>query len=501
MWCIGEIQVPLISPQSVMDSTAVARHRTALKRVELSRPIRLGIQDSLINSQTTVLDYGCGLGDDVRHLRKQGVPSAGWDPFYSPLGERSSSDVVNLGYVVNVIEDPNERARTLQDAWSYAKQILIVSARLTLDVDHEGEPSYADGYVTRLGTFQKLFEQHELRQWIETTLGESGVAAAPGVFYVFRDQNSKYAYVSARLRRRAAIPRQTRSDEIFEAHKESFDALIEFFLSRGRLPVEQELPSIAALCEEVGSVRRAFAIVRRVTGAAQWEQVSTERAQDLLVYLALARFSRRPKYSALPLSLQLDLRAFFSSYKRARQLADTLLFSAGDHEMLEKACRSSLVGKLTPTALYVHQTALEAIDPILRVYEGCARTLIGAVEQANIIKLHFAEPVVSYLSYPNFETDPHPSLAASFLVHLQTFKMRFRQYTNSENPPILHRKELFVRSDDPLRGKYERLTQQEEAKGLYAFPSEIGTRTGWEKTLEARHLRLRGHRLVSCKIA
>jgi len=484
-----------------MSEEPIARHRTALKRPQFSRPIRIALQESLIDEKTTVLDYGCGQGDDVRELRGKGISSTGWDPFYSPLEKLASSDVVNLGYVVNVIEDANERARTLQDAWSYAKKILIVSARLTADCDYESEPTYADGYVTRLGTFQKLFEQHELRQWIETTLGESGVAAAPGVFYVFRDQNSKYAYVSGRLRRRATIPRQTRSDEIFEVYKQSFDVLIEFFLSRGRLPVEQELPSIAPLCEEVGSVRRAFAIVRRVTGATKWQQVSTERAQDLLVYLALARFSRRPKYSALPLSLQLDLRAFFSSYKRACQLADTLLFSAGDHKMLEKACRSSSVGKLTPTALYVHQTALEALDPILRVYEGCARALVGAVEQANIIKLHFAEPIVSYLSYPNFERDPHPSLATSVFVHLQTFKMRFRQYTNSENPPILHRKELFVRSDDPLRVKYERLTRQEEAKGLYAFPSEIGSRTGWEKALEAKQLCFRGHRLVSRKIA
>lgn len=159
------------------------------------------------------------------------------------------------------------------------------------------------------------------------------------------------------------------------------------------------------------------------------------------------------------------------------------------------------MGKLTPTALYVHRTALETLDPVLRVYEGCARTLVGAVEEANIIKLHFAEPTVSYLSYPNFERDPHPSLSTSVFVHLQTFKMRFRQYTNSENPPILHRKELFVRPDDPLRVKYERLTRQEEAKGLYAFPSEIGSRTGWEKALEAKQLSFRGHRLVSRKIA
>lgn len=172
---------------SELTEGAIARHRTALRRPQFSRPIRIALQDSLINHETTVLDYGCGQGDDVRGLQREGISSTGWDPFYSPLERRDSSDVVNLGYVVNVIEDASERARTLQDAWSYAKRILIVSARLTGECDYETEATYADGYVTRLGTFQKLFEQHELRQWIEGTLGESGVAAAPGVFYVFRD--------------------------------------------------------------------------------------------------------------------------------------------------------------------------------------------------------------------------------------------------------------------------------------------------------------------------
>ena len=474
----------------------IERHRTALKRPQLSRPIRIALQDSLITPHTTVLDYGCGQGDDVRQLQQQGILALGWDPFFAPHEERMSSDIVNLGYVVNVIEDPNERNKTLQNAWSFAKKILIVSARLSVEVELDSEVPYGDGHLTRLRTFQKLFEQHELRQWIDGTLGESGVAAAPGVFYIFRDPNAKYAYLSGRLHRKASQPKQTQTDAIFEAHKQAFESLIEFFLSRGRLPVLGELPSISSLCQEIGSVRRAFAIIRRVTGSAQWQQVSSERAKDLLVYLALARFSKRPKYSVLPLSLQMDLRAFFSSYTNACGTADSLLFSAGKRELVEKACRESKVGKLTPTSLYVHKSALETLEPILRVYEGCARTVVGEVDHANIIKLRFAEPVVSYLSYPNFETDPHPALASSLLVDLQTLDIRHRNYSDSQNPPILHRKEQFVRRDDPARLKYERLTCQEERQNLFSCPSQIGTREGWNKTLEARGVCLRGHRLL-----
>lgn len=85
---------------------------------------------------------------------------------------------------------------------------------------------------------------------------------------------------------------------------------------------------------------------------------------------------------------------------------------------VDKACRTSPVGKLTPAALYIHISALSHLPALLRVYEGCARAYIGSVEDANIIKLHRGAPQISYLSYPEFDDDPHPELATSLLVPL-----------------------------------------------------------------------------------
>jgi DNA phosphorothioation-associated putative methyltransferase len=477
-------------------STTIARHLTALKRNQLSRPVRLALADSIIKSDTVVLDYGCGQGDDVRLLQENGVSCTGWDPFFSQSCPRSPAEVVNLGYVVNVIEDTGEREDALRTAWSLSQRALIVSARLTVECDPDEDVRFGDGYLTSRRTFQKLFEQNELRTWIDSTLNESSVAAAPGVFYVFRDADLKYEYLSSRVRRVSAQPKQRRSDQIFEQHRPLFESLIGFVSTRGRLPVEHELPAAAQLANEIGSIRRAFMIVKRVTDSAQWEKIRTERLQDLLVYMALARFSRRPKFSILPSPLQLDIRSFFSNYSHACGLADRLLFSVGDRALIEQTCRKSAIGKLTPTGLYIHRSALDSLDPMLRVYEGCARALTGAVEQANVVKLYLHEPVVSYLSYPNFESDPHPSLHSSLLVHLQTFELKRRDYSNSDNPPILHRKEQFVRKDDPLCPQYERLTQQEEAKGLYEQPSQIGTRQAWQALLQQKGLRVRGHKLV-----
>jgi hypothetical protein len=38
------------------------------------------------------------------------------------------------------------------------------------------------------------------------------------------------------------------------------------------------------------------------------------------------------------------------------------------------------------------------------------------------------EPKVSYLSYPEFDNDPHPALAGSVTVHFQTFSVHFHDY-------------------------------------------------------------------------
>ena len=104
--------------------------------------------------------------------------------------------------------------------------------------------------------------------------------------------------------------------------------------------------------------------------------------------------------------------------------------------------------------------------------------------------------MVSYLSYPGFESDPHPALAESLTVHLQTFRLRERDYRTSRNPPILHRKETFVVPEHPLHAKFARLTRQEEFKGLFEESSRIGTRDGWEQRLRNQGLTLRGHRVV-----
>ncbi len=335
--------------------------------------------------------------------------------------------------------------------------------------------------LTRIGTFQKFFTQAELREYIETVLGVDALPAAPGVFYVFRDEELRQRFLAFRYRRRLSGPRKRISEIRFEENKDLLEPLIETITDLGRVPHPDEFELAGEVLDRFGALKRAFALIRRVTGAEDWERVRQERTDDLLVYLALSKFGRRPKLSQLPLGLQRDIREFFGTYKRACETADAWLYQAGDAAAIDAACRESEVGKLLPNALYVHRSAVESLRPLLRIYEGCARTYLGEIEDATVVKLHRFSGKVSYLAYPDFETDPHPALRRSVKLSLRTLELNCFDYSDRANPPVLHRKETFVGPGHPLREKFARLTKQEERHGLLEEAATIGTREGWQR--------------------
>ena len=241
-----------------------------------------------------------------------------------------------------------------------------------------------------------------------------------------------------------------------------------------------------------GSIPRAFQAIRNATGKHPWREIRDQRKADFLVYLAMQRFRKRPRFSALPLELRNDVRAFCGSYSAACKEADQLLFSAGQEELVDCACKEAPFGKLTPGALYFHENGLVRMPPILRSLEGCARVMVGEVEEANLIKLHRDRPIVSYLSYPDFDRVAHPTLAFSVVVRLNTMVATYHDFSRRANPPILHRKETFVPEDYPRRQLFVRLTRQEEKRGLLQHP-DIGTLAGWQRLLDAKGLTIAGH--------
>ena len=467
-----------------------------MRRHALSRPVALAVDDGLVRQDRTFFDYGCGRGDDLLRLHGMGIPVSGWDPAFFPDEERTPSDVVNLGYVVNVVEDPGERAVVLAAAWELARQVLVVSARLDWEAADAAVDFQGDGVVTGKRTFQKFFRHEELRAWIERVLRRRPVAAAPGVFYVFRDETAAQSFAVRRVSRRRRPPGVDECRDLVAGHRELLAPLVAFVTERGRLPVDRELPAAPRLTPVFGSVARAFSLLRRATGAGRWDRVRQERRADLLVYLALAAFPKRPRFGALPEATRHDVRAFCGSYKAGCAEADALLFSAGDQDAVDRACRDAGVGKLLPDALYVHHTAVEHLPPVLRVYEGCGRQLAGAVEGLTLVKLFRRRARVSYLVYEDFDRHPHPALRQAFVADLRRLDLRRLDYRQAPNPPILHRKELFVADDYPARARFARLTAREERLRLLAAPSAIGTRDGWRAVLARHGVTTRGHRIV-----
>ena len=476
-----------------------AAHRTAIIRGELSRPTRHALSTGLLTTDNTFFDYGCGRGEDVVGLKKMDFNAAGWDPNHSPDAKRQDADIVNIGYVVNVIVDLKERVEALKGAWKHTGKALIVAARLNNELRSlPNARPYGDGFITGHDTFQKFYSQAELRAWIDSTLEVESVAVAPGIFVVFRREEDANEFLIRNRRRRAITVKISRADRIYDEHRELLDELIDFYALRGRLPRKaEEVDLELRLKEHVGGLRRGWSVIRKIAEDTDWDAIADSRRDDLLVDIALLKLNRRPNFMALPEATRNDIKDFFGSYKQATAEADELLFSSGNLDLLSKTADESSVGKRLPTDLYVHVSALDQLPRVLRVYEGCARWLLGEVDDTNIIKLATDKPKVSYLSYPTFDKEPHPRLRETTYVRLQGLDVDWRSYVDSENPPILHRKEEFVAFDYPLREKFTRLTQQEERFGLYDTDLRtIGYQQAWDEWVANCGVEIRGHRVV-----
>lgn len=174
-----------------------------------------------------------------------------------------------------------------------------------------------------------------------------------------------------------------------------------------------------------------------------------------------------------------------------------MLFRAGNPEEIIKSCHASKIGKQLPDDLYVHIDYIDRLHPLLRVYVGCAQMLSGDIAGANVVKIHMRSGKVSYLVYKNFETDPHPRLLTSTTIMMRRLHIRMRNYADSENPPILHRKETFVASDHPKYKLFASLTKAEEKADLLKDAWQIGARKAWEDRLQKKGIHLKGHKLIA----
>lgn len=464
------------------DATA-ARGRTAMRRRDLSVPAQHLLNLGVLSKGTTVLDYGCGRGDDVDALKELGYAARGWDPVHAPSTRRTPAEVVSCNYVLNVIDEQSERREVVAAAWKLSKRLLLVSARLEYEQDEAHVVPRGDGWITSTGTFQKFFTHNELGDLIASVTRAEVDAVGLGIFAVFRTRADRQAWKVRRMRSPVSPRLAPKSSELLLSQKKVLEPLIDFVLERGRLPQGGEINAFSPVVQHFGSVKAAFQVVIRATDRGEWKHAAMVRSIDVLAFLALAQFDGVDRMGLLSPEVQRDVRAHFGSFKLAHEKAIRLLYSSGDARSVDLACRASGIGKLTPTALYLHRSGVSELPALLRVVLGCGQRLVGEIPEANVLKIFRMQPKISYLQYPDFDSDPHPWLDRGWVLDLHEQSFKTSSFGHRKNRPILHRIHEFLPMTDPRYEELRLLTAREEAAGLYAQPSTIGTEAGWLSAL------------------
>lgn len=167
----------------------IPRHKAAMFRVKPSFPLSVISSKGLLDKDSTILDYGCGRGFDARWLLDKGYRCTYYDPYYFPDTKLQKSHTVLLTYVLNVIEDIGERECTLIKAFKLATNQFIVSS--LIKPSYVGYQPFGDGYLTKRGTFEKVWGAKELQYFIEDVLDAPAQRLDQGVYLVHPNRISK----------------------------------------------------------------------------------------------------------------------------------------------------------------------------------------------------------------------------------------------------------------------------------------------------------------------
>jgi DNA phosphorothioation-associated putative methyltransferase len=440
----------------------IDRHKTALVRHELSSPMKTLAKNGFLSGDYSIFDYGCGRGDDLRELEAHGVDALGWDPNFSPDTDKVNSDIVNMGFVINVIEDQDERIEAVLGAWDISNKLFVVSAMLANESYLAQFTPYKDGVVTSRNTFQKYFTQAELKTYIERIVEEEPIAVSPGIFYIFKDKELEQHFLQNRHKRNyqwqhLTAPKPVSEEQarlLFTQHKELLESFWLSCLAYGRVPADIEFEQSDKIKEIIGSNKKALKLVINWFGQEELELAADMRKEDLLIYFALGMFAGRKAYTHLPDDLKRDVKAFFNTHKIVLNQAKELLFKIADIKAIEALCITAnetlLASKLAYEnkqlhSLTLHKKYIEDLPPLLRIYVGAARQLYGELDDIQLIKIHVTSGKVTLLGYENFDNDPKPKLIERVKIKMADQDVDFFDYQNvTGNASLMDKNDYLV---------------------------------------------------------
>ena len=501
-------------------SNLVQRHLTALNRASLSAPVQILIKHGLLSSESSFFDYGCGRGTDMSALKEAGISVGGWDPHYAPENEIQSADVVNLGFVVNVIEDAAERVEAIQKAFSLANIVLAVSVML-YGPEQPGKP-FRDGFLTSRNTFQKYFSQGELKDYLEHALEQQVFMVAPGIALIFADKDAEQQFnlrryrstefterlLAAKILRvqaakapRIKTPRITRTKKQYERASELLQRLWTLSLDLGRYPEPIEISFLDELLAKTDRYSRALRLLQTHFDQSLLELASNERADELLLYLAAQQFEKRPTYRKLEARLQRDIKYFFNDYKLAQSAGLKLIMRAANPSEILSACDQASEEGLgwldTNQALHFHISLMERLPVLLRAYVNCGLIIWDSMSEVHIVKIHISSGKLTFLEFENFETSPLPLLKRRVKINLRKQDYDEFEYGSVQYPStVLYRKSRYMNEDMESYAEQLAFDESLERTGLIDATSFGPSFEELTSQLESRRLSISGFELT-----
>ena len=320
------------------------------------------IKNNLLSKSIGFKDFNNEESNLVQTLKDEG---------YKIL-ESGKSNIVHYNVDIDS-NDPQNLLKEVKEAWKETTEILTVSS-----------PG---------------IKQREIQQFLENIFSTPATPVAPGMFFIFKKDESREKYL--------------------------------------------------------------YSIQRRISS-----ENKTVEKEDLLVYLALARFRSENVITNLPDSIQENIKCYLGNFLKAVSLSKKLLFSTGDKEDIIDLCLDAPTGVNDEDSFYIHSSAVPNLDPTLRVFIGMAGIFYGDINNADIIKIHKNSIKISFYNYDDFNNKRLPELHTRIKIDLAKQQMNFYNHKSLKNQQLLYFKEKYVLESHPAYQKWKTFSETLINKGL-----------------------------------